>query len=92
MSYVYGQNVTNRAKFAELPTTPPLGTRDKRVIQMFSAWKFASQTLVLGHRYDAQRLTLKQCHAVVWLAVNFSQPAGRGPWLLARSFHSDHTG
>jgi hypothetical protein len=54
MSYVYGQNVTNRAKVAELRTTPPLGKLDRRVIQMFSqmfsARKFAGQRMTLGHR------------------------------------------
>jgi uncharacterized protein YbjT (DUF2867 family) len=42
--------VQDADKGAELRTTPPLGKRDKRVIQMFSARKFASQTLILGHR------------------------------------------
>ena len=50
MSDVYGQNVTNRAKFEELRATMPLGKRDKRVIQMFSARKFAGQRMTLGHR------------------------------------------
>jgi hypothetical protein len=41
-----------------------------------------------GH---SQRLTLKQCRAAAQLADNFTQPTGRGPWLLAKSFRSDHT-
>jgi hypothetical protein len=50
MSDVCGQNVTNRAKVAELRTTPPLGKRDRRVIQMFSVRKFAGQRMTPGHR------------------------------------------
>jgi hypothetical protein len=41
MSDVCEQNVDNRAKVAELRATPPLGKRDRRVIQTFSARKFA---------------------------------------------------
>ena len=42
--------VQDADKGAELRTTPPLRKRDKRVIQMFSARKFASQRMPLGHR------------------------------------------
>ena len=49
MSDVCGQSVTDRAKVEELRTTSPLGKRDRRVIQMFSARKFAGQRMTLGH-------------------------------------------
>jgi hypothetical protein len=67
MSYVYGQIVSNRAKFAEFRTTPPLGKRDKRVIQMFSARKFAGQKIMrsmpgrFGSVFDSANIGLAIC-------------------------------
>jgi uncharacterized protein YbjT (DUF2867 family) len=42
--------VRDADKGAELRTTPPLRKLDQRVIQMFSARKFAGQRIPLGHR------------------------------------------